>query len=622
MFAVILVLVLVFLAYTQTGSQPVFTKDTHSFANLHEAKVTHMALQLTCDLERHMFRGKCAITVEGRAHVDLDIKDLKIWSIVDQNGKTVPFQIGTRNKFGSRLRVQPGWPSNQTCVLTIAYETAPECEAAAWLNVQQTTDKKRPFFFTNCESILARTLTPCHDTPRVKCPFSLQVEVPLGMHVVASAPRLGDPAKDFTRKTHTYAFEQKVPVPSYLIAVGCAALKRKRIGPRSHVYAEPSVLPLAEREMSGLIEQYIGACEKVCGVPYKWGWLDVLVVPPAFAYGGMENPNCIFFSAALLAGDKSLMATLAHEVAHSWAGNLVTNMDWGHFWLNEGFTRYIERRVLGQIHGPAFRGLLLKVGYMDLLKNVQYLAKTPGLTKLCPDLTNISPDDAFSRIPYEKGSLFLHYLEQVVGGEASMTAWLTRYFSDFRGQSIDTNTMKSHFIQFHSQQGKDLSSIDWDHWLYDEGVPVYDLDAHIDATLVDKCRELARAWTKGHVGAGDLEHMPAHAVMATLDFILEGHLSVDADLLEKIDKLHKLSRSANVEILFRWLLLNLRSGNKAMLPNVAEFLGRNGRGVYVKPLYTELVKLDQVFARQTFETHRDYYQQVVGRFVEGLWSTA
>ena len=248
--------------------------------------------------------------------------------------------------FGQSLVI--ALPGSKMATLCIYYETTEKSTALQWLTKEQTQGKEYPLCFTQSQAICGRSVVPCQDTPSVKAPFSISVTVPKELTAVASGNACGGGL--IRDNLCTYRYEQKVPVMSYLIAIVVAHLKKRSIGPRSVCYAEPGVIDAAQKEFKDIVEEFIlRAQEVVGGAKYEWGSYNVAVMPSSFAYGGMENPNCTFMSASLIPGDRSLTPTLAHEIVHSWIGNLVTNAFWKDFWLNEGFTRYIERRVLGNL---------------------------------------------------------------------------------------------------------------------------------------------------------------------------------------------------------------------------------------------------------------------------------
>ncbi|CAJ1402841.1 unnamed protein product [Effrenium voratum] len=594
----------------------------HSVSNFSEALVERLDLQLKVDFDRQVLAGECQLTVRSLQpvdHVILDVLDLEVQEVTKEDGTAVQWKVqkppGAKANFGQSLTIDLDAEVTKVCV---KYETTEKSTALQWLRKEQTQGKEFPLCFTQSQAICGRSLLPCQDTPSVKAPFTIALTVPAALTAVAS----GNPSGDVVTQgdSRTFKYEQNVPVMSYLIGFVVARLESCRIGPRSTCYAEPGVLQAAQKEFQDIVEEFIiTAQEVVGGADYEWGSYNVAVMPSSFAYGGMENPNCTFMSASLIPGDRSLTPTLAHEIVHSWIGNLVTNAFWKDFWLNEGFTRYIERRVLGKLYGPAFRGLLLMVGYNDLVKAVEMLTKqgTPGLTRLEPQIDEIDPDDAFSRVPYEKGSLFLIYLEQIVGGEQAMTDWLRSYVQEFRGRSIETADFKAHFLKFF-RTVKRVNEVDWEHWLHGEGLPDFDLSAHADKSLLDECRSLADSWLQS--GSADVEtgHMKAQQWMLFLDHLINavvGGKQISEPALAEMDGKYKFSATANVEVSFRWCLLGCRCRWRGCLDLTAKFLASHGRGVYVKPLYLALKDFDEERARSIFQQNRSFYMSVVTRQV-------
>jgi len=338
------------------------------------------------------------------------------------------------------------------------------------------------------------------------------------------------------------------------------------------------------------------------------------VLPPAFPYGGMENPNLTFLSSSLLAGDRSLTNVVAHEITHSWSGNLVTNATWSDFWLNEGFTVYIERLILGRVMGSVqYRHFEIMCGYNVLKKTVAELKDHPEFTKLVPNLDGIDPDEAFSRIPYDKGSLFLFYLETLVGGPEQMQKWLKTYFTDFSGKSIRTQDMINHFIKYFPDLTQDQIA-SFDVWLYGTGMPPFDPTPYLDTTIGSDCIALARSWIDNHgvnAQSTDLDDFRSKQKMFFLDEIINSVEGLDHETLDRMNQIYNLSDSSNVEIKFRWLQLCLKNGYNSIIPHAADFLSKHGRGLYVKPLYKLLNKTDHEIATQIYNQNRSFYHSVI-----------
>jgi len=315
---------------------------------------------------------------------------------------------------------------------------------------------------------------------------------------------------------------------------------------------------------------------------------------------------------------------VAHEVTHSWAGNYVTNANWSDFWLNEGFTVYIERLILGEVKkSEQYRHFEILGGYNDLIKTVADLGENHEFTKLCPDLTGIDPDDAFSKIPYEKGSLFLLYLEQVVGGASAMKGWLKTYFTDFRTTSVVTKQMKEHFLAHFAEKvsSDKLKGIDWDTWLNKPGLPKFTPASVCDRTLVADCEKLAEKWSeKGGSGkdatSNDLKSFQSRQIMFFLDLLLTASSAPSTSVVDHLDSTYGLSKSNNVEINFRFLMLALKANHTSVFPSVADFLSRHGRGLYVKPLYKALKAVDAKYAAKVYAANKKFYHAVIRTFAK------
>lgn len=380
-------------------------------------------------------------------------------------------------------------------------------------------------------------------------------------------------------------------------------------------------------------ELFIQEAEKITGIPYLWDKYDLLMLPKAFPYGGMENPNLTFLSSSLIVGDKSLVDVVAHEISHSWSGNLVTNKNWGNFWLNEGFTMYLERLILAALLGEDARQLHLKIGFEELKKACTALADEPEFTKLVPDLTGVDPDDAFSRIPYEKGCLFLFFLENKVGKE-NLIEWLRSYFQIFKWQSIDSNDMKQHFNNFF----KNKVEVDWNEWLYGVGLPSWNPEPFFKSTVKDQSAvKLAKQWieTSELGNSNDLKwgleensinlKWAALLTMYFLDILLTSEKKIGAEKFEMLDKVYHISLSKNVEILSRFILLALDNKFHKNFDFVVDFLSNHGRGVYVKPIYKKLFELgkegviDMEKVRGVYEKNRSFYHDVVKNFGDSLF---
>ncbi len=442
-----------------------------------------------------------------------------------------------------------------------------------------------------------------------------------------SANKRSGPFEHVECPTVYFDFEQTTPVPSYLIAIGAGNLVSREIGPRSLVWCEPEVLDKAAWEFADT-ETFIRLGEELT-CPYVWERYDILLLPPSFPYGGMENPCLTFLTPSLLAGDRSLVDVVAHEISHSWTGNLVTATNWEHFWLNEGFTMFLERKIIGRLHGEAVRQFNSIVGLSDLSEAIELFGPTNQATCLQPDLSATDPDDVFSSVPYEKGHTFLAYLEEVVGGPDIFEPYFKAHITYFAGKSITTDDFLTFFKQYFAHQLPEIEAkVDWDAWLRAPGHPPA-LPAY-DRSLIIPCEQLIALLLAGEensiaLAAARFSSLTLDQKLVFLDLLsvqLEKKSCTEASAITIVDSLNQdfgLAGEQNVEICLKWYMLALRSGFTAVVPAILEFITQHGRMKYNRPLYRELYKLGGEFkeaAIQTFVKNRKFYHPIAASMIE------
>jgi len=416
-----------------------------------------------------------------------------------------------------------------------------------------------------------------------------------------------------------------------LIALACGDICRTKISDRVHVWSEPALKEACLYEFAETDLQ-LQAVEFICKFPYIWKNYDVMVLPPAFPYGGMENPQLTFLNSCLITGDRSLMDVTVHEQTHSWFGNLVTNGNWSAFWLNEGFTMYVERLSIGRLHGEKFRHFHHFLGYGELIKACNSLPEP--LTKLHPNLKGMDPDDAFSRIPYEKGCLFLLYLESKVGGRDNMIECLRQYVETFAYHSVTEDDFIGHFKKTFPDVGLE---VDWNEWLYGSGLPKWNPSTYLDNEIMKLCEDLAGHWLKDVVAFNertkekDLSGWSATQIMVFLDLLQNSKKLLSAGLLKKLDATYDFSASKNVEIQIRWIQLNVCNNhiNDLILTLADHFASNNGRGIYIKTLYQNLLDLakknptilEMNWVTTLYAKNQNFYHSVVRRVLDPLFTS-
>ena len=587
--------------------------DKFTYANYDEARVTHLDLDLTVDFAEKVLGG--AATLEflrakaGAPTLVLDTDDLTIRSVETQAGggawKTAEYTLGPDDPvMGSKLEI--ALPEGADKV-RIAYRTSPGAQGLQWLDPAQTAGKTHPFMYSQNQAIHARSMAPVQDTPAVRMTYSATVRTPPALLAVMSAeqddgPRDGD-----------YHFTMPQPVPIYLLAIAVGDIAFEPISDHIGVYAEGGVARKAavEFEDTPKMEDEAAALYG----PYRWTRYDMLVLPPSFPFGGMENPRLTFLTPTLLAGDKSLVATVAHELAHSWSGNLVTNATWRDAWLNEGFTSYVENRIIEAIYGRDRAVMEQALALEDLKRDVRE-AERPELTQLKMPADLSHPDDAFSQVAYVKGQFFLMFLEERFG-RAAFDAFLKRYFDLFAFKSITTEDFRDYLdknlVAAHPSK---VSKAEIDEWLYGQGIPataatpVSNAFASVDAQMKDLL--------DGRIAAGGVKttNWSAHEWQHFVESLPDG---LTAEQLKALDDAFHLTGSANAEIANAWYLKAVKAGYEPALPALREFLLRVGRGKFIYRLYTALAENGRKdWAEDVYAAARPGYHPITQKRIDEI----
>ncbi|GIC84933.1 bifunctional aminopeptidase/epoxide hydrolase [Aspergillus udagawae] len=565
----------------------------------------------------HLFRS----TTHGESnHIILDTNHLDIGG-VKVNGQPSEWEFLPRlEPYGTPLKIKldQGVKLNEIIEVDISVRTTEKCTALQWLTPAQTSNKKHPYMFSQCQAIHARSIFPCQDTPDVKCTLDFNITSPLPVIASGLPVRSSSEAPKADGKT-LYKFHQKVPIPSYLFALASGDISEAPIGPRSVVATSPDKLSECQWELEADTEKFINAIEKIV-YPYVWGEYNVLILPPSFPYGGMENPIFTFATPSIISKDRENIDVIAHELAHSWSGNLVTNASWEHFWLNEGWTTYLERRIVAAVHGEPYRHFSAIIGWKALTDSVEHFGHEHDFTKLITDLKGKDPDDAFSSIPYEKGFNFLFHLENLVG-KSKFDLFIPHYFNKYKGKSLDSYEFKSTILDFFkddSEASTALNELDWDRWFYAPGLPP---KPDFDTSLVDVVYDLAKKWlslpdSSFKPQPEDIQGLTANQVVVFLEQILVSERQLTPELSKLMGKIYGLAGSQNIEVANLYFQVGLQAGDASVLEPTADLLGKIGRMKFVRPLYRKLAKFDRKRAIETFEKHRDFYHPICRAMVE------
>jgi len=585
--------------------------DYFSFANTEQVIARHLELDLTVDFEAEQLRGSAILHMDvidpEVTEVILDSRGLQIDAVAlalsDGPMTPVEFRFGEQDAvLGTPLIIS--LPADLTADsgfrLKIDYATGPNASALQWLPPKLTAGGKQPFMFTQSQAIHARSWVPVQDTPAVRITYEAVIHTPSNLLAVMSANN-----NPLTPRSGEYHFEMPQPIPSYLLALAVGNIFFAPLGEQTGVYTEPEVLDAAVFEFANTQDMLDTAAEMFG--PYQWGRYDLLVLPPSFPYGGMENPRLSFITPSLLAGDHSLVSVIAHELAHSWSGNLVTNGTWRDGWLNEGMTSYLEARLMEVLYGKARVDEENVLGYKELLLNFDRII--PERQALAPPFPSGDPDDFQGTIHYHKGQLLLHYLENAVGREA-FDQFLAAYFSDYAFQTVTTERfleyLDENLLQAHKKQ---VTREQVEQWLYQPGLPADAPKPHSES--LDQAAAMAIAWVQGEIQLEDIplaEWTPQGAV----HFINNLPASLTHEQLSELDNAFGFSDTRNAEIGRTWFIQVAQRQHREAYDKLEQHLNRYGRTRLVAPVYRALAEngADLEIAREMFANARGSYHPI------------
>ncbi|MGD9816487.1 MAG: M1 family metallopeptidase [Hyphomonadaceae bacterium] len=582
--------------------------DESSFARPDEARVTHVSLDLTADFDRKAFHGTCTLTIAARddaREIVLDQDGLVIQAITAR-GRPLQYRIGEgRAELGAPLIVE----LNGAREIEIAYQSAPNASALQWLEPQQTASNKR-FLFSQGQAILNRTWIPTQDSPGIRQTYDARIVVPEGLKAVMSAEMLTPNGQRTQDGQRAFRFRMPQAIPPYLIAVAIGDLVHRDVGPRTGVYAEPSVVEAGAYECADM-ERMMQVAETLYG-DYRWGRYDVLILPPSFPYGGMENPRLTFLTPTFLAGDRSLVSLVAHELAHSWSGNLVTNAVWADSWLNEGFTSYIEGRIGEELFGVENARMAEVLSWADVQTALRTAA--PDAQKL-HNPTSAEPPSA---ITYDKGALFLRTVEGIVGRQR-LDSYLRSYFDRHAFQPMTTEWFLADFRE-HVVRGDSAleARLMLDQWAYEAGLPSNAVEPHA-AGFDEVARFVDDFANRG--GPPAAAPWESWGTMQRQRYLQTLPRELTRAQLAALESAFGLNDTGNAEVLFDWLALAVRNGYEPAAPSLERFLSRQGRGKFVRPLYRALMDQGpwgQEIARRVFAAARATYHPIVQQAVDRI----
>jgi leukotriene-A4 hydrolase len=606
--------------------------DSHSYSNIREVRTKHLHLDLDVNFTNQTLYGVARHEVQnnGSDTAIFDMKGLVIQKVTLGRGneKETSFMIGQWDKdslLGQPLLVKI---SKQTKHINIYYETTETTEAIDWLKPEQTSGRKFPFMYTQGQAILTRSWIPLQDSPNNRITYSANIKVPKDLMAVMSAGNVQSKKSD-----GMYAFKMEQPIPCYLIALAVGDLRFRKLNNMCGVYAEPEMIGKAAYEFYDL-PKMIDAAEKLYG-SYRWERYDVLVLPPAFPFGGMENPRLTFLSPSVIAGDRSLVSVVAHELAHSWSGNLVTNASWEDFWLNEGFTVYFEQRIMEELYGKEVADMLAQTEFQELKEELTEIkkGKYPEDGRLKLDLLGRNPDDAMTDVAYVKGAFFLKTLENKVGRD-KFDVFLRSYFENNAFTTISTESFKK-YLTIHLLDLHDLR-FNVDEWLYKSDIPSTCI--RIYSKRLGDIHKLARRFGSGEdIFKRKIRWVKVkgrkrkkkeilqlkrsdYVAIEWVAFLKHLPKKMNTKSLERLDQHLHFSGWGNAEVATEWYQLAIRSGYKQAYPNIERFLKKMGRRRFLLPIYRELAKTkeNKEWAQRIFETAKLNYHYVSSSSIEKI----
>ena len=610
-------------------------EDVSTYSNFDKICQKSLYLEVTLDFPSKTLFGSVTSTYE---YIDKNEKYL----ILDLNGpqirrvsfierkKIFPLEfeiisnVPDKKTLGTPLKIT--LPSFGQIIpnelkIKIEFSTNENCSAIQFLKKEQTHSKKYPFMFTQSYAILCRSLFPCQDTPSAKVFVTAKTFIDPPYRMLFS----GLPKSiywDANREKNVIVYKQKINIPTYLISFAAGKLSYEKISERSGIYAEDELIQIAKNEFTN-IENYLKKAEEYFDIKYDWQEFNILILPFSFPYRDMENPNLTFLSPSLLTGDGSLSHLIGNEISHSWTGNLVTNKNWENLWINEGFTKFIERKLDGMIFGEDMENLEAMIGNYELENDVEMLGEDNNYTQLMPNYEGVDPDDCFSTVPYEKGFQFLLYLESLVGKEAFQNI-MQEYIKKYAYMSVDYNAFKEVYEDYvtdntEGEEGKNiLNDIDWDNWLYSKGKPFAEFN--FSSSLSEEAIQFAEKYLSKKANYdGDYEtfkNWHTNIKIYFLNYIMNNIKKVDDKVYKNLrDNLKLNQEDYNMEIKYLWYQIALKTKHDEVIPSIKKMLLATGCIKYIKPLYSVWYEFNKKDAKSFFDKNKNLYHPVTQKNV-------
>ena len=600
-------------------------KELNTFSNYDIISQTNIKVHFIVDFDNKKVDGEVTISfkaLEDGEVIILDTKSLIIKSVKDNTGNELDFKLDNYYRLESHgvpLKIYKEYSKDDTFDITIEYSTTKDCMAIDWLEPEQTSGGKYPFMYSQCQSILCREMLPIQDTPAIKMPVQISITVPEEL-IGLAAGLFVEEINNGNNKTFIYALD--IPIPSYLIAIAAGDIGSQNVSERCTIYAEKTVVEKAAWEFSDT-EKFLKIAENYIG-EYVWEQYNILVLPPSFPFGGMENPTLTFLTPSLIAGDKSLVSVVAHEISHSWTGNLVTNENWPDFWLNEGFTMFIERKILSSHKDKDMAKLDAMVGLSNLKADIIAFGESKSFSSLEPNLLGRNPDDAFNKVPYEKGFNLLYYLENKVNNDDIFQKFMRSYIDKFKKGVVKYMDFRTFFETFIKNNVKDwekiLNDIDWDTWVFAPGFPPVEND--FSNKYADEVDQAVKDFYENKLGDDFVKKFKDWFTLLKQNFlnkIKESDIALSETQLEFLnEKLELIQGKYNVEVSCSYYLTVLYHGTLSTKfeESLVDFLGKHGRINYIRPLFSALARRNKELAIKTLDKYRNFYHSIIIKYIE------
>ena len=626
------------------------SEDISSYANFNEILQKEVDLDVSIDFDKKQMIGKMDIKYEILSSeipkIILDLKGPEIVSIEyiekdeeedDLLNIPLTYEIYKENKYADSL----GTPliislenieknsseqykkisESKNLTIRIKFITTEKCNGIQFLTKEQTYTKKYPFMFTQCESIQCRSLFPVQDSPSVKSIYIVKTSISSPLTFLFSG-LMKTKYYDSNSKQNITLYEQTIPIQSYLVAFAAGELEYGRISDRCGVWTEAGLSKKACNEFKKA-EDYIKTAEEYLDNPYEWKEYNILVLPFSFPYNGMENPNLTFVSSDLIVGDSSMINVIGHEISHSWTGNLVTNKNWKNFWVNEGFTRFMERKLDSIIYGQELANLEAIIGNTELIIDINVLGEDSEYTKLLPDLTGIDPNDQFSNVPYEKGFNLLTTIEKLVGND-NFREVMRRYIKKYRLKSVDYTAFKEVLEEFikekfkKKQAKKILGEINWDKWLNEKGFPSFKNE--FTSEYLKDAEKMAEDFLNEKEDNSSVlkifQEWHTKVKLAFMNYLLNNKTRINEQIAKNLKTKLNLAEDYNCEIKYIWYLLALDKNMEEEIPIIEKFLETHGNIKYVRPIYFAWIEKDYDKAKEIFEKVKHLYHEILRNIIQ------